>query len=53
MAEGGTLPFDLRVTDGAETVAWNTPGATGTLTLLEPLSYAEVGAVADGPRDRR
>ena len=49
VAEGGTLPFDVRVTDGTGTVAWNTPGATGTLTLVEPLSYAEVPAVAAAP----
>ncbi|KQR11966.1 endo-1,4-beta-xylanase [Cellulomonas sp. Leaf334] len=49
VAEGGTVPFDLRVTDGAGTVAWNTPGATGTLTLVEPLSYAEVGSVETAP----
>ncbi|GEL99847.1 endo-1,4-beta-xylanase [Cellulomonas terrae] len=49
VAEGGTVPFDLRVTDGADTVAWNTPGATGTLTLVEALSYAEVPSVATAP----
>ena len=49
VAQGGTLQFDLRVTDGGDTVAWNTPGSTGTLTLLEPLSYVEIPEVAAAP----
>ncbi|WP_315096474.1 endo-1,4-beta-xylanase [uncultured Cellulomonas sp.] len=49
VAEGGTLPLDVRVTDGTATVAWNTPGALGTLTLVEPLSYAEVVETAAAP----
>ena len=32
---------------------WNTPGATGTLTLVEELSYLEVVEAADGTGDRR
>jgi endo-1,4-beta-xylanase len=43
------LALDVRVADGASVVAWNTPGALGTLTLVEPLSYVEVVAAATAP----
>ncbi|MGJ7440937.1 endo-1,4-beta-xylanase [Aquipuribacter sp. MA13-6] len=49
LAEGEQVMFDLRVTDGAETVAWNLAGALGTLTLVEPLSYTEVPQTAVAP----
>lgn len=39
---GDTLAADVRVTDGAATVGWNSPGAVGTLTLVEELSFTEV-----------
>lgn len=42
LAEGDQVGFDLRATDGSQTVAWNLAGALGTLTLVEPLSYTEV-----------
>ncbi|WP_435736825.1 endo-1,4-beta-xylanase [Cellulosimicrobium sp. PMB13] len=48
-AEGGTLALDVRVTDGEATTSWNTPGATGTLRLLEPLSYLEVAPASSAP----
>ncbi|WP_448061111.1 endo-1,4-beta-xylanase [Cellulomonas hominis] len=48
-AQGGTLPFDVQVTDGSSTSAWSTPGTTGTLSFLEPLSYLEVPEAADAP----
>jgi endo-1,4-beta-xylanase len=41
-AQGDTLAFDVRVTDGSTTTGWNATGETGTLTLLEPLSFLEV-----------
>ena len=41
-AQGDTLAFDVRVVDGGTTSGWNAPGETGTLTLLEPLSFLEV-----------
>jgi len=41
-AVGGTLPFDLRIVDGDEVTGWANAGATGTLTLVEELSYLEV-----------
>jgi endo-1,4-beta-xylanase len=41
-AEGDTLTLDVRVTSNGTTVGWNSPGALGTLTLIEPLSYLEV-----------
>jgi endo-1,4-beta-xylanase len=41
-AQGDTLALDVRTTDGATTAGWNTPGATGTLTLVEDLSHLEV-----------
>ncbi len=49
VALGGTLPFDLRVTDGGGTVAWNTPGTLGTLTLVEPLSFTEIAQASSAP----
>src|SRR5690606_12528321 len=44
------------VTDGARTTGWNATGGTGTLTLLEPLSFlevveAEAAPVSDGVLD--
>ncbi|HZM78300.1 MAG TPA: endo-1,4-beta-xylanase [Candidatus Limnocylindrales bacterium] len=48
-AQGGTRTFDVRVTDNGVTSAWNTPGAMGTLTLVEELSYLEVYEVANAP----
>jgi len=47
--EGDTLALDVRVTDGGSTAGWNTPGATGTLTLLEELSYLEVVEAPEAP----
>ncbi|WP_087508493.1 endo-1,4-beta-xylanase [Cellulomonas iranensis] len=41
-AEGGTVPFDVAVTDGATTAGWNAPGILGELTLREPLSHVDV-----------
>jgi endo-1,4-beta-xylanase len=41
-AQGDTLALDVRATDGQTTAGWNTAGATGTLTLVEELSYLEV-----------
>ncbi|MFE1645972.1 endo-1,4-beta-xylanase [Microbacterium sp. P01] len=49
VAQGATLDLDVRVTDGTTVRGWNTPGALGTLTLLEPVSYLEVAATADAP----
>lgn len=49
LTEGELVQFDLRVTDGAETVAWNLAGALGTLTLVEPLSYTEVAQTTAAP----
>ncbi|MDM8084450.1 endo-1,4-beta-xylanase [Cellulomonas cellasea] len=47
--EGSTLQFDVRVAYGSSTGAWNTPGAMGTLTLLEPISYLEVAQASTAP----
>ncbi|MFC0527186.1 endo-1,4-beta-xylanase [Phytohabitans kaempferiae] len=41
-ALGDTLALDVRATDGASTAGWNSPGLTGTLALVEDLSYLEV-----------
>ncbi|WP_158281129.1 endo-1,4-beta-xylanase [Promicromonospora sp. AC04] len=49
LEEGATATFDARVTSGDETTAWNTPGALGTLTLIEELSYLEVAQASDTP----
>lgn len=48
-AEGDTVDFDVRVQNGGSTIGWNTEGAIGTLTLLEPLSYQEVAETATAP----
>jgi endo-1,4-beta-xylanase len=48
-AQGDTLAFDVRVTDGATTAGWNAAGETGTLTLLEPLSFLEVVEAGTAP----
>ncbi|WP_309135035.1 endo-1,4-beta-xylanase, partial [Cellulomonas sp.] len=48
--EGSTLQFDVTVTDGAATTGWNTPGAVGSLSLVEPLSYLEVARAAAAPQ---
>jgi len=48
-AEGGTLALDVRVADDGETAAWNTPGASGTLRLLEPLSSLDVARAPSAP----
>ena len=55
-AQGDTVAFDVRVIDGASTAGWNTPGALGTLALVEELSYleapeAEVAPTIDGAFD--
>jgi endo-1,4-beta-xylanase len=46
--QGDQVQFDIALTDGADTLGWNDPGATGTLTLAEPLSYLEVAGIGDG-----
>nr|MDT0660892.1 endo-1,4-beta-xylanase [Micromonospora sp. DSM 115978] len=50
-AQGDTLSLDVRVSDhGGDTAGWNTPGALGTLTLVEPLSYLEVVQARTAPQ---
>ncbi|WP_345751986.1 endo-1,4-beta-xylanase [Microbacterium rhizophilus] len=44
--EGDSVGFDVRVTGGG---AWNSPGALGTLTLVEPLAFLEVIGTDDAP----
>ncbi|MFJ8581110.1 endo-1,4-beta-xylanase [Micromonospora sp. NPDC093277] len=48
-AQGDTLALDVRVSDNGTTSGWNTPGAVGTLTLVEELSYLEVREAATAP----
>ncbi|TCB97317.1 hypothetical protein E0H26_13790 [Micromonospora zingiberis] len=48
-AQGDTLTLDVRVRDNDTTYGWNTPGAVGTLTLVEELSYLEVRQAASAP----
>ena len=43
------LAFDVAVTDGADTVSWNDAGATGTLTLVEPVSFTDITEAATAP----
>ncbi|MEU8261661.1 endo-1,4-beta-xylanase [Micromonospora sp. NPDC048999] len=47
--QGDTLTLDVRVRDNGATSGWNTPGAVGTLTLVEGLSYLEVREAATAP----
>ena len=49
VANGATVPFDVRVTDGATTTGWNSAGVLGTLQLVEPLSYVEIPEAATAP----
>ncbi|MFC5381747.1 endo-1,4-beta-xylanase [Aquipuribacter nitratireducens] len=49
-AEGDLVSFDAVVTDDGTDTAWNEPGALGTLTLVEPLSFTQaVEAVPVAP----
>ncbi|MER7460013.1 endo-1,4-beta-xylanase [Micromonospora sp. NPDC126480] len=48
-AQGDTLALDVQVSDDGATSGWNTPGSTGTLTLVEELSYLEVLQTATAP----
>ncbi|PFG44199.1 endo-1,4-beta-xylanase [Isoptericola jiangsuensis] len=48
-AEGDTLGLDVRVTDAGDTTGWNSPGTTGTLTLVEELSFARVAETTTVP----
>jgi endo-1,4-beta-xylanase len=43
------VQFDVAVTDGAATTGWNDPGATGTLTLVEPISFVEIAPTPTAP----
>ncbi|GGH43556.1 endo-1,4-beta-xylanase [Microbacterium album] len=45
-AQGDTVAFDVRI---GGIGAWNSPGAVGTLSLIEPLSYLEVVETAEAP----
>ncbi|WP_275006384.1 endo-1,4-beta-xylanase [Promicromonospora iranensis] len=49
LEEGGTVTFDAQVTSGDASTAWNSPGALGTLTLIEELSYLEVPRATAAP----
>ncbi|MEE6261690.1 endo-1,4-beta-xylanase [Plantactinospora sonchi] len=48
-AQGDTLTLDVRVSDDGTTSGWNTEGASGTLTLVEELSYLEVRQARTAP----
>ncbi len=48
-AEGDSIQLDVRVTDGATTTGWNTPGVTGTVTLVESLSHVNIPEAALAP----
>ncbi|GIG23013.1 endo-1,4-beta-xylanase A [Cellulomonas chitinilytica] len=49
VAEGDTLEFDVRATDGSATTGWASPGGLGTLELVEPLSVLDVPRAAKVP----
>jgi len=47
---GSTGTLDVRVLAGSTVVgAWNSPGALGTLSFIEPLSYLEVVQAGQAP----
>jgi endo-1,4-beta-xylanase len=48
-ATGDTVQVDVRVTDDDATAGWNTPGVTGTVTLVEALSHTDVPEAAIAP----
>jgi len=48
-AEGDNIQLDVRVADGTSTDGWNTPGVTGTVTLVEPLSHTDIPQAAIAP----
>ncbi|GAA1987997.1 endo-1,4-beta-xylanase [Isoptericola halotolerans] len=48
-AQGGTLGFDVQVSDGGTVAGWNTPGTLGSLTLIEELSFVEVAEASTAP----
>jgi len=47
--KGSTATLDVRVTNNETTTAWNNPGAVGTLSLVEALSYLEVNQARGVP----
>src|SRR6185312_7202020 len=47
--KGSTATLDIQVTDNVTTTGWNSSGAVGTLSLVEPLSYLEVTQAAAAP----
>ncbi|MFV2020187.1 endo-1,4-beta-xylanase [Micromonospora sp. LOL_023] len=47
--DGDTVTLDVQVSVDGTTAGWNTPGAVGTLTLVEELSYLEVKLAAAAP----
>ncbi|QAY58925.1 hypothetical protein ET475_02195 [Microbacterium protaetiae] len=50
VTQGSSATFDVRVyAGGALAGAWNTTGATGMLSLLEPLSFVQVPAAHAAP----
>ncbi|HEY7225903.1 MAG TPA: endo-1,4-beta-xylanase [Micromonosporaceae bacterium] len=50
VTQGSTGTLDVRVLDGSTVVAaWNSPGALGTLSFIEPLSYLEVVQARQAP----
>ena len=48
-AEKDTLQFDVSDTDGSAVTGWNDPGAMGTLTLVETISFVEIAPANAAP----
>jgi len=46
---GDQLALDVAATDGTTTTGWNDPGATGTMTLVEPLSFVDIAPTNVAP----
>ncbi|MFG2044906.1 endo-1,4-beta-xylanase [Dactylosporangium sp. NPDC048998] len=50
VTQGGTGGLDVRVLSGGNVLgAWNSPGALGTLSYIEPLSYLQVVQARQAP----
>jgi endo-1,4-beta-xylanase len=47
--QGAKVQFDMTVTDGSTTTGWNDPGAVGTLTLVEPVSFVQIAQADTAP----
>jgi endo-1,4-beta-xylanase len=47
--KGDQLSLDVVDTDGSDTVAWNSPGQMGTMTLVEPITFVDIAPTNVAP----